>query len=165
MQGQLDQMPWSTMSITGYDNRVVFLNGGGNYNVYPPAGQPISAHSVSTVSNRNAFSTNAIFDNRLTCKYNITSPIPAGGLLKLYAYSSVTDGFTNAMGVTGASNNISVIAYPNSVTGNTLGLVFEGGFDNNANVPNEIILFFRNITGQPILAGSGFFDFILTVGL
>ena len=38
-------------------------------------------------------------------------------------------------------------------------------FDNSASVANEIVLFFRNCSGSTINSGTGFFDFIVTVGL
>jgi len=164
IQGDLGNLPWSSMSIIGNSNRIIFLNGGGNWNVYPAAGQPAAAYSVSTSSSRSSFSSYAPYLNRMTCKYNITSSIPAGGVLQLYVYSPLTDSYTSG-GVTGASGNIYAVPYPNSTGGTPVGFVFEAAFDNSANVANEIILFFRNCTGSTINSGTGFFDFIVTVGL
>ena len=164
IQGDLGNLPWSSMSIIGNSNRIIFLNGGGNWNVYPAAGQPAAAYPVSTSSSRSSFSSYAPYVNRITCKYNITSSIPAGGVLQLYVYSPLTDSYTSG-GVTGASGNIYAVPYPNSTGGTPVGLVFEAAFDNSANVANEIILFFRNCTGSTINSGTGFFDFIVTVGL
>ena len=164
IQGDLASLPYSTMSITGNTNRIIFLNGGGNWNVYPAAGQPAAAFAVSTTSSRSSFSSYAPYSNRLTCKYNITSSIAAGGVLQLYVYSPLTDAYTSG-GVTGGSGNIYAVPYPNSTGGTPIGLVFEAAFDNSANVGNEIILFFRNCSGSTINSGTGFFDFIVTVGL
>ena len=164
IQGDLASLPYSTMSITGNTNRIIFLNGGGNWNVYPAAGQPAAAFAVSTTSSRSSFSSYAPYSNRLTCKYNITSSIAAGGVLQLYVYSPLTDAYTSG-GVTGGSGNIYAVPYPNSTGGTPIGLIFEAAFDNSANVGNEIILFFRNCSGSTINSGTGFFDFIVTVGL
>ena len=164
IQGNLGNLPWNSMSITGNTNRIIFLNGGGNWNVYPAAGQPASAFAVSTTSSRSSFSSYAPYSNRLTCKYNITSSIAAGGLLQVYVYSPLTDAVTSG-GVTGGSGNIYAVPYPNSTGGTPVGLVFEAAFDNSASVANEIVLFFRNCSGSTINSGTGFFDFIVTVGL
>ena len=164
IQGDLGNLPWNSMSITGNTNRIIFLNGGGNWNVYPAAGQPASAFTVSTTSSRSSFSSYAPYSNRLTCKYNITSSIAAGGLLQVYVYSPLTDAVTSG-GVTGGSGNIYAVPYPNSTGGTPVGLVFEAAFDNSASVANEIVLFFRNCSGSTINSGTGFFDFIVTVGL
>ena len=164
IQGDLGNLPWNSMSITGNTNRIIFLNGGGNWNVYPAAGQPASAFAVSTTSSRSSFSSYAPYSNRLTCKYNITSSIAAGGLLQVYVYSPLTDAVTSG-GVTGGSGNIYAVPYPNSTGGTPVGLVFEAAFDNSASVANEIVLFFRNCSGSTINSGTGFFDFIVTVGL
>jgi hypothetical protein len=164
IQGDLGNLPWNSMSITGNTNRIIFLNGGGNWNVYPAAGQPASAFAVSTTSSRSSFSSYAPYSNRLTCKYNITSSIAAGGLLQVYVYSPLTDAVTSG-GVTGGSGNIYAVPYPNSTGGTPIGLVFEAAFDNSASVANEIVLFFRNCSGSTINSGTGFFDFIVTVGL
>jgi len=155
---------WGTMNIKGFENRIVYINGGGHYNTDSTAGQPTSAYGVSTTSGRSSFSPNPPLKNRLTCKYNITSSIPANGLLTLYAYVPITDAFTSGTTVA-ASNNFYAVPYPNSTGGTPVGLVFESAFDNSANVANEVILFFRNVSGGTINSGSGFFDFILTVGL
>ena len=164
IQGDLGNLPWNSMSITGNTNRIIFLNGGGNWNVYPAAGQPASAFAVSTTSSRSSFSSYAPYSNRLTCKYNITSSIAAGGLLQVYVYSPLTDAVTSG-GVTGGSGNIYAVPYPNSTGGTPVGLVFEAAFDNSTSVANEIVLFFRNCSGSTINSGTGFFDFIVTVGL
>ena len=164
IQGDLLNLPWNSMSITGNTNRIIFLNGGGNWNVYPAAGQPASAFGVSTTSSRSSFSSYAPYSNRLTCKYNITSSIAAGGLLQVYVYSPLTDAVTSG-GVTGGSGNIYAVPYPNSTGGTPVGLVFEAAFDNSTSVANEIVLFFRNCSGSTINSGTGFFDFIVTVGL
>jgi hypothetical protein len=164
IQGNLGNIPWNSMSITGNTNRIIFLNGGGNWNVYPAAGQPAAAFAVSTTSSRSSFSSYAPYSNRLTCKYNITSSIAAGGLLQVYVYSPLTDAVTSG-GVTGGSGNIYAVPYPNSTGGTPVGLVFEAAFDNSASVANEIVLFFRNCSGSTINSGTGFFDFIVTVGL
>ena len=164
IQGDLGNLPWNSMSITGNTNRIIFLNGGGNWNVYPAAGQPASAFTVSTTSSRSSFSSYAPYSNRLTCKYNITSSIAAGGLLQVYVYSPLTDAVTSG-GVTGGSGNIYAVPYPNSTGGTPVGLVFEAAFDNSTSVANEIVLFFRNCSGSTINSGTGFFDFIVTVGL
>ena len=164
IQGDLGNLPWNSMSITGNTNRIIFLNGGGNWNVYPAAGQPASAFAVSTTSSRSSFSSYAPYSNRLTCKYNITSSIAAGGFLQVYVYSPLTDAVTSG-GVTGGSGNIYAVPYPNSTGGTPVGLVFEAAFDNSTSVANEIVLFFRNCSGSTINSGTGFFDFIVTVGL
>jgi hypothetical protein len=155
---------WGTMNIKGFENRIVYINGGGHYNTDSAAGQPTSAYGISTTSGRSSFSTNPPLKNRLTCKYNITSSIPANGLLTLYAYVPITDAFTSGTTVS-ASNNFYAVPYPNSTGGTPIGLVFESAFDNSASVDNEVILFFRNVSGGTINSGTGFFDFIFTCGL
>ena len=163
MQGHLDFLLWNNFVMTGTNNRVIYTNGGGNYNIWPAAGQPGSAVGVSTTSGRPSAPGSPYFYNRITCKYNITSSISANGLLTLYVYIPITDGFLSG-GQTSASNNFSCLPYPNG-TGTPIGLVFESAVDNNAVNPNEVILYFRNVSGGTINSGSGFFDFIFTCGL
>ena len=171
MQGNLGALQWNNFSMYGSNNRIVYTPAGGDYNIDPLAGQPYSGITVYTTSGR---STTPQFNNRLTCKYNITSSIAAGGLLTLYVYIPITDAFkyTGFVGgapagsptiVTSASNNFYCLPYPNGST--PIGLVFESAVDNSANVANEVILYFRNVSGGVINSGSGFFNFIFSCGL
>ena len=163
MQGALNTLPWSVFQIKGDSNRVVFTNGGGNYNINT-GGQPVSRFTCpATANSRSSFNTGATsfppFNNRLTCQYNIASgsSIPPGGTLTLYAYSPITDGYTQASGVIAASNNFSAVSFTQ------FGLILESAVDNNTVNPNEIILTFRNVSSNTLT--SGYFNFILTVGL
>jgi hypothetical protein len=163
MQGSLNALPWSVFQIKGDGNRVVFTNGGGTYNINT-GGQPVSRFSCPTSSNsRSSFNTGGTsfppFNNRLTCQYNIASgsSIAPGGTLTLYAYSPITDGYTQASGVIGASNNFSAVSFTQ------FGLILESAVDNNTVNANEIILTFRNVSTNTLSSGN--FNFILTVGL
>ena len=174
MSGALGYFPWTTVAMTGIQNRVEFINGGGNYNyTADPAygGQPISAYKVTPTSNsRNYFNTvggsvtnSASFNNRYTCKYEIGaySSIPANGLLTLYVYTPITDAFQNGTSngypTYAASNNFSAVPFTNE------GLVFESAYDNSYVNANEVVLNFRNVSGSTI--SGGFFNFIFTCGL
>ena len=174
MSGALGSFPWTTIAMTGFQNRVEFINGGGNYNyTADPAygGQPISAYKVTpTANSRNTFNTtsttitnSASFNNRYTCKYEIGaySSIPANGLLTLYVYTPITDayvqGYSNGYPIVAASNNFNAIPFTNE------GLVFESAYDNSTVNANEVVLNFRNVSGSTI--SGGFFNFIFTCGL
>ena len=174
MSGALGYFPWTTVAMTGIQNRVEFINGGGNYNyTADPAygGQPISAYKVTpTPNSRNYFNTvggsvtnSASFNNRYTCKYEIGaySSIPANGLLTLYVYTPITDAFQNGTSngypTYAASNNFSAVPFTNE------GLVFESAYDNSYVNANEVVLNFRNVSGSTI--SGGFFNFIFTCGL
>jgi len=174
MSGALGSFPWTTIAMTGFQNRVEFINGGGNYNyTADPAygGQPISAYKViPTANSRNTFNTagtsvtnSASFNNRYTCKYEIGaySSIPANGLLTLYVYTPITDayvqGYSNGYPIVAASNNFNAIPFTNE------GLVFESAYDNSTVNANEVVLNFRNVSGSTI--SGGFFNFIFTCGL
>ena len=174
MSGALGSFPWTTIAITGFQNRVEFINGGGNYNYTADplyGGQPISAYTVTPNANsRNLFNTtptsvtdSASFNNRYTCKYEIGaySSIPANGLLTLYAYTPITDayvqGYSHGYPIVAASNNFNAIPFTNE------GLVFESAYDNSTVNANEVVLNFRNVSGSTI--SGGFFNFIFTCGL
>ena len=163
MQGSLDTLPWSVFQLKGDNNRVVFTNGGGNYNINT-GGQPVSRFTCPTSPNsRSSFNTGGTsfppFNNRLTCQYNIASgsSIAPSGTLTLYAYSPVVDGYTQPSGVIAASNNFSAVSFTQ------FGLILESAVDNNTVNANEIILTFRNVSANTL--SSGYFNFILTVGL
>jgi hypothetical protein len=163
MQGSLNSLPWSVFQIKGDGNRVVFTNGGGNYNINS-GGQPVSRFTCPTSPNsRSSFNTGGTsfppFNNRLTCQYNLASgsSIAPGDTLTLYAYSPITDGYTQASGVIGASNNFSAVSFTQ------FGLILESAVDNNTVNANEIILTFRNVSTNTLSSGN--FNFILTVGL
>jgi hypothetical protein len=163
MQGSLNTLPWSVFQLKGDTNRVIFTNGGGNYNINT-GGQPVSRFTCPTSPNsRSSFNTGGTsfppFNNRLTCQYDISTggSIAPGGALTLYAYSPVTDGYTQPSGVIAASNNFSAVSFTQ------FGLILESAIDNNTVNANEIILNFRNVSSNTL--SSGVFNFILTVGL
>jgi len=159
-------IPWGTTNIKGFRNTVFIVGGGGGYNVNNGNNQPFSLLPARNTSvSNNTFASSPPWDNKLTLQYNIANgaSIPPNGLLTLYAYSPWTDGYTYNSPTTApntatsASNNFVATSFSN------LGLVFEGAVDNNANNPNEIIMYFRNVSGSTLSSGN--FNFILSIGL
>ena len=166
ISGDFGALPWGTTNIKGSKNRIIHIGGGADYDLNTGTGQPFGELVAPRTSIGNsAFSAAPVWENRLLLHYDLGSgpSIPAGGLLTLYAYSPWTDGYqytssnTTPYPAISASCNFTVNCYSHS------GLIFEGAIDNNANVANEIIMYFRNVSGSTISSGN--FNFILTLGL
>ena len=156
-------LPWGITNIQGYANKVSIIGGGGNYSQKVSDGSIYSDLPAQKTSVANStFADNPPCDNKITLTCDISgSSIPNNGLFTLYAYSPWTDGYlyydpnvsANAIA---RSNNFAVTILSH------IGLIFEGAIDNNANNPNEIIMYFRNVSGSTLTSGK--LMFILNVG-